>query len=229
MNYLRIIGDVHGRHKDYIQVAKQAEYSVQVGDLGFQYNLEEKHLDHTRHVFIGGNHDNYDIYHDTKHALGDYGEESLGDISFFFIRGGFSIDHLARKQHYRITGQKSWWEEEQLTLKQGDAALDAYIKAKPTIMLSHSCPQDVARIIGNPSVLKAFGYDPHKFRTNTQMLLQSCFEQHQPELWVFGHFHLDREVDLNGTKFICLPELKYLDINKDGSYRHFHNTGKINL
>jgi hypothetical protein len=35
--FFRIIGDVHGKYDKYAHVATQAEYSLQVGDMGFDY------------------------------------------------------------------------------------------------------------------------------------------------------------------------------------------------
>jgi hypothetical protein len=33
------------------------------------------------------------------------------------------------------------------------------------------------------------------------------FEAHQPETWVFGHYHVDRDFELKGTHFRCCAEL----------------------
>lgn len=70
--HFRVIGDVHGHLDSYVQVAKKAHASFQVGDMGFNYDylLKKKYpghsspnepLDSNRHVFIGGNHDNYTL------------------------------------------------------------------------------------------------------------------------------------------------------------------------
>ena len=36
--YLRIIGDVHGHYDRYVKLAKKARHSIQLGDLGFDYD-----------------------------------------------------------------------------------------------------------------------------------------------------------------------------------------------
>jgi hypothetical protein len=56
--HLRIFGDVHGNIKSYVEIANQVPCSVQLGDMGFDYG-KLADLDPMRHVFVGGNHDNY--------------------------------------------------------------------------------------------------------------------------------------------------------------------------
>ena len=200
---MRIIGDVHQKYKQYRKVARGAEYSIQIGDMGFHYSL---HINKDNHKFFGGNHDNYRIYDLSPHQIGHWGTYTHGGVKFFFIRGAFSIDKGMRIKDV------SWWEEEQLN--RGDAlqAFDAYVVAKPDLVLTHSCPQVIAQQIGKPHVLRMFGYDPSTFSTATQTLLQNCFEAHQPTKWVFGHMHRNWTMDLNGTNFQCLNELEYLDV-----------------
>jgi hypothetical protein len=42
------------------------------------------------------------------------------------------------------------------------------------------------------------------------------FDQWQPELWVFGHYHFSRNFKIGKTRFLCLNELEpfELDTNK---------------
>lgn len=60
MSHFRLIGDVHGEIASYLKIASPCYTSFQVGDLGFNYEGLAA-LDPARHVFIGGNHDNYDL------------------------------------------------------------------------------------------------------------------------------------------------------------------------
>jgi hypothetical protein len=60
VNYLRLFGDVHGYIRSYAEIAKQVPCSIQVGDMGFDYK-KLSDLDPARHVFVGGNHDNYTL------------------------------------------------------------------------------------------------------------------------------------------------------------------------
>jgi len=206
MPHIRIVGDVHGKLTKYIDIVREHPYSIQVGDLGFSYDCLSC-LDFECHKFFGGNHDNYDVYYETPHALGDYGEFELGGYSLYFIRGGFSID-----KKYRIRSPiKVWWEEEELPRRIYEDVVGDFESVKPKIVLTHSCPQTIARKIGNDYALRMFGFDPSTFSTNTQLLLEECINVHQPELWVFGHFHKDVELVYKGTRFVCLPELGVLD------------------
>lgn len=57
--HLRIIGDCHGKYDKYLHLAKQATYSLCVGDVGFEYSYFERLLDPQFGKMLGGNHDNY--------------------------------------------------------------------------------------------------------------------------------------------------------------------------
>jgi hypothetical protein len=39
------------------------------------------------------------------------------------------------------------------------------------------------------------------------------FIGHKPKLWIFGHWHVPFDEVIAGTRFICLPELAYIDID----------------
>lgn len=88
---IRIVGDVHGKWESYhnvIRAQKNDIYSIQLGDMGFDYH----HLslvDATKHKILAGNHDAYDKMN-TAHWLGDFIE--LNNVQFFFVRGAKSID-----------------------------------------------------------------------------------------------------------------------------------------
>ena len=215
---VRITGDVHGMVAKYADMIldSEVEYSIQVGDMGFNYSDLEI-LDHKCHKFFGGNHDNYHIYKDCPHALGNYGAKRLGDLEYYFIRGAFSIDKKYRLERERKLGVISWWGTEQLSKSQREKAFDSYAKAKPSVMMTHTCPSSISKLIGSPGCLKAFGFDPDTFETGTQNILQKCFDYHKPDVWIFGHFHRTIDFHYRGTRFICLGELRHIDY-KDGEF-----------
>jgi hypothetical protein len=202
---LTVVGDCHGLTDRYVNKVKDLEASVQLGDMAHNYSRLSG-LDPLKHKFFGGNHDNYDIYYQQPHSLGDFGEYTLGGIKFFFMRGAFSIDRIYR------TPKVDWWEEEELSYAQLNECITLYQRLKPAIVITHDCPLPIAEIIGNKRVLINYGFDPHTYRPRTQLALTQMFEIHQPELWLFGHFHLSREVVYKGTKFICLNELEIFEI-----------------
>jgi hypothetical protein len=41
------------------------------------------------------------------------------------------------------------------------------------------------------------------------------FEAHQPKLWIHGHWHVSRNAEYNGTRFICLEELGTIVIDTE--------------
>jgi len=204
---------LRGRH--YHNLVIPADYSVQVGDMGFNYTPLNK-LDSNCHKFIGGNHDNYDHYHSVPHSLGDYGECDLGSFNFFFIRGAKSPDWKQR------TEGVDWWRKEELDYQTGLDALEAYKDVKPRIMISHDCPASVTPFI---SSLTSYDYertfDEPLRSSSTQVLLEGCFYAHQPEIWLFGHYHINQTYEKDGTLFVCLGELNYVDFDENG------NMGKL--
>jgi len=211
---LRIISDVHGKIDKYLQRIEGADASVQLGDMScLNYNHMDK-LDYGRHRFFKGNHDNYDLC--CEYDLGDYGTTTLGGVKFFFCRGAFSIDWKQRQYHEQITGDKVWWKQEQLSQQELEEMVEAYTKAKPAIMISHTCPDSIAKKFDG-TTLKHFNYNPDTFTTPTQQALQACIEIHQPSLYVFGHFHSDRIIQERNTTYICVGELSTIDIDNNGN------------
>jgi len=215
---LRIIGDVHGKYKEYLKIASESEYSLQVGDMGFDYEPLSP-LESSNHVFVGGNHDNYDDYYQTPHAITssdgskDFGSAVLGGVSLFFVRGGFSIDKQSRLRSMSWGGPPTYWFNEELKEDVLEKALEAYKAAKPDIMVTHECPKMLTSMVGDDRVLTGFGFDPLSFATLTSIFLQKMFDCHKPSLWYFGHYHNDWSHTIDGTTFICLDELGFVDVN----------------
>lgn len=207
MAYLRIIGDVHGLYNEYIDLAKEAEYSIQLGDLGFDYQLVDKFLNPSFHRILGGNHDNYTeengiFVMQPKHFLGDYGTYTVPKIGqFFYVRGGYSIDKAYRRENV------DWWPAEQLSYTLALQALESYKKTRPRLMLTHECPSTILDVVAEKKM-----WDGALIRPSmTANLLASMLEVSQPSLWIFGHHHRYFDRMIGGTRFICLPELGYID------------------
>lgn len=188
-----LIGDVHGLISQYnqtIQKIPKGDKSIQLGDFGFKKSHDWflDNIDYNQHKVMFGNHDYYP-YIDEPHSLGDFGVYE----GIFFIRGAWSIDH-----YLRILGRDLFHEEE-LTYTQFVACLELYEQVKPSIVISHDCPREVRKEMFNI-------YD----KSTTSNGLQALFEVHQPDLWVFGHYHKSRKEIINKTEFICLDELETL-------------------
>ncbi len=181
------IGDVHGKFNRYLDLVKGHAGSVQVGDMGFDYQ-SLNHL-HLTHRFIKGNHDNYEMA--DPHDLGDFG--NWGDIGF--VRGAYSIDTYRRIEGY------DKFRNEELSYQEMSQAIGHIVANQPKIMVSHDAPQCV--------VSQFFGIDD---RSHTRNGLQAIFEQHQPKVWIFGHHHKSVDEYIGDTRFICLAELETIEV-----------------
>ncbi len=226
----RIIGDVHGKFKQYVELAEGAEYSLCVGDVGFNYNYLDR-LDPEHHKCIGGNHDNYTPIECTackgkkcekcemrgywfcllsKHFLKDYGVwEVPGFGPIFYVRGAWSID-----KHFR-TPMVSWWKDEELTREQFGRANQYYQEVKPDFVVTHTCPASVIHEFFKPNM---FGDKTTENLTERQ--LDWLYTYHQPKKWFFGHWHQNWTKELEEfrtrkkTEFTCLAELAHVDFEK---------------
>ena len=204
---LRIIGDVHQKTKQYLKLIKETDYSIQLGDFGFNYDCLDN-VDSNFHKITSGNHDNMNIVHQYPHFLGDFGTYTIDNpqqIPFdcFFIRGGYSIDKA-----YRTEGI-SWWANEELSWEQMNECVKEYKRVKPDVVISHECPAEIIPYV----VQNNFNITP----SSTSRLLNELLTAHQPELWFFGHlhntceYHDDRKQEKK-TIFYALDELDYIDL-----------------
>lgn len=104
---IRITGDVHSKQDQYINLVKDCEFSVQLGDLGFNYD-RIKVLDSNKHQYLPGNHDWYgrdindNLIKPTEHRLNDFGiiprkpNSNIPDM--LYVRGEHSIDKMYRTE-----------------------------------------------------------------------------------------------------------------------------------
>jgi len=192
-----IIGDVHGKVERYKEITDNCNFSICVGDFGFEqeWRWHRKNISAGNHMINMGNHDYLPFLNDDA-SLENYFHFNLRSI--FSVRGAESID-----KHLRTEGL-DWFPNEELTYQEGLAAVDAYVEAKPRIVISHDCPQSILE-----SLFK-MGWSYGK--SQTRQLLQAMFEAHQPEYWFFGHHHEHRDSAINGTRFICLGELETFEL-----------------
>jgi len=200
---ITLIGDVHGKYKHYHEIIRQTKrhpYTIQIGDFGFKYDTLSN-VDSTRHLILGGNHDNYDICYNYPHFLGDYGYTRLNGIDFFYYRGAYSIDI----QHRTIG--IDWWQDEQVTIDQFMKARELYRSVKPDVVISHDCPFDIAT--------QMLHMDQRIIENNTTWALQELLNIHQPKFWFFGHWHRSKNIQYGNTKFRCLDELETYQLTKD--------------
>lgn len=194
---ITLIGDVHGKYERYHRIVREKDrypYSVQLGDFGFDYTTL-KNVDSKNHVFIGGNHDNYDKIKNLPNYLGDYGYMvNFNGIDFFYYRGAYSID-----RQYRTIGI-DWWENEQVGIEEFMKARELYREIKPDIFLAHDCPDFM--------VPQYIGPNAKVYENITNWALGELYKIHQPKLFIHGHYHISKTTQYGDTKFVCLNELE---------------------
>jgi hypothetical protein len=231
---LRVIGDVHAQieqadlftrdGRPYLEIIADAAYSIQLGDMGDRETYEQlvARVDAERHRFFPGNHDHYDGF--PPHNLGDFGPVLWGGVDFFFVRGAWSSDREKLVQLGQEQGKTIWFEKEELTDEQMRAALEAYLRARPRIVLSHDAPTHVARLawhharrLGAPNSRAVF------CASRTTDFLERLLEYHQPRSWLFGYHHRDWRYKEGGTIFVCVGELSYVDIDSAGNVHGQHS------
>jgi hypothetical protein len=216
---MRIIGDVHGKVDEYVNIANCSDVSVQLGDMSYDYSRMIR-VDSNKHKFLGGNHEDYNKYHKQPHSLGNWGlvndEVTLPfDNKVFFVRGGFSPNVHSLIDEYVLTGKQKWFYDEELKETVLDNAIYNYSIVLPDIVLSHDCPIDVKNTFFDlPEIMKKFEWNKNH-HSRTQNALQCMFNIHKPKLWLFGHWHRSYDMIIDGTRFICLDKLKYKDIIKE--------------
>jgi len=186
------IGDVHGKIDEYLSLRSSYPNTIQLGDLGFNYNKIPHDLNH---VWIMGNHDNWSVTHPCM--LRDFGPYKLNGFEFFYIAGAYSID-----KKYRTVGI-DWFCEEETPYERLLECIDYFASLKPRVVVSHTCPLS--------AVFKLHG--DCRFSSRTEHALEQMFSIHQPEYWIFGHHHKKFKKTINGTRFICLSELGLIEID----------------
>lgn len=217
-----VCGDVHGKTERFMRIVNQAEAAglavIQVGDmgLGFRGTL----LPHLgkQHGFIRGNHDGPDECRMHPNYMGDYGFDLARNL--FWLAGAYSIDYEWRQNRERGGGDKVWWDDEELSQDKLDKAFDLYSQSKPRVVVSHECPASVAKeMIGPLLITPSYGHADTYYSaklgctgSRTARMLEQMFERHQPEAWIFGHYHMDWEKQINGTRFVCRAELSTIEI-----------------
>ena len=152
------------------------------------------HFGGSNHYINPGNHDYGPVLqYQTNQSCGNFAYFDQFDI--FTVRGAESID-----KHLRTEGI-DWFPNEELNYREQLEAFDKYCDIKPKVVISHDCPQKVANAL--------FGiYD----KTQTRFMLEMMFQEHQPELWIFGHHHKSKDVQIGRTQFVCLSELETFEI-----------------
>lgn len=209
MSKIVLIGDVHGKTDQYQKLLRQKYENVrtiQLGDMGVGFKGVGLHKLPDNHKWFRGNHDAPGKCRGYESYLGDYGY--LPEDSLFWLAGAFSIDRAWR------TEGVSWWPDEELSPAELTKAIELYKSVKPRFVLSHEAPSTAAKrmlmgLVGNS------GYFSAKLEcsmSRTAEALQCMFDFHEPDEWVFGHYHIDKSFLLGHTTFTCVAELSTYEL-----------------
>lgn len=201
------IGDVHGKFGPYKSIIKNHINTIQVGDMGIGFrdpmldksfrNPPYNAMLKDGHRFIRGNHDNPNSCRFHSQWIKDGTIE--GDV--MFIGGATSIDREWRIKDY------TWWEDEELSIQELGLMADIFRSQRPRVMVTHECPQSIA-----DTMLAEFNMAKFNDASATRQAFQVMLEAHQPDIWIFGHWHVSFDKMINGTRFVCLNELETKEI-----------------
>lgn len=197
---MRFIGDVHGKVDTYLALIEGVDESIQCGDMGIGFvEIPKISVDH---LWVRGNHDNPNLAEKHPNCIrdGSFWEKE----SIFFLGGAWSIDWEWRQRLEANGGRKCWWPTEECSVPKLQKIIDYYEECKPRIVVTHDCPTIMAHEI----------HSQHEWdKSKTRQALDRMFEIHKPNMWIFGHHHINLMRDIDGTRFICLDELEFVDIN----------------
>jgi predicted phosphodiesterase len=214
MTKTRFIGDMHGLKYELALILDNLPDDItsviQVGDMGVGFgqgdywheSLDEL-MQSKNAKFIRGNHDSPEVCKTMKSWIPD----GLIQNDMMMIGGAWSIDYQWRTMGLDL------WEDEELSHTELNRLIDVYDLVRPRIMVTHDIPYSVATqlffVEGRPL------YGRGQYKTRTGLALATMFEIHKPDLWVFGHWHYDIDGIIDETRFICLNELSYCDVNME--------------
>jgi predicted phosphodiesterase len=195
---VRYIGDIHANYQNWLGIIDGADESVQVGDYGIGFRQPPyAHFAPRNHRFIRGNHDNPARCFGEEHYIHDGTIE--GDI--MYVGGALSIDRSMR------TEGVDWWRNEELSYEEFDTLIEKYADNKPKMMVTHECPDYVATCL--MSHYRRTKYDD---KSITRQAFDAMWDIHMPEIWIFGHWHLNYDQKIGDTRFICLNIEEFIDI-----------------
>jgi len=234
---LRLVGDIHGRYETYFKLIESIPYSLQLGDMGFNYAPLVESVDPERHKFVPGNHDGYH-----KELVSDLTEAEFVGNRFYtdsydprnivlqiyrfthlpphFVGhwGTWNVPETDKKiffargassidRRYRTFGV-DWFHEEQLAYTEWQQCFKDYEKAKPEFVVSHDAPFFLLPELVNP----AWGCMEQSITTAG---LAELWNRHQPRMWVFAHYHRSWRRKYGNTFFVCLNINETLDLDKE--------------
>ena len=204
---MRFFGDLHGKVFEYFGQAAEVAESIQVGDFGFGFmspKLTEASIrfqDSGNHIFIRGNHEAPEVFRKAPGWVED--GSYIPHLEMMLIGGARSIDHGTRVEGF------DWWPDEELSQDELDTIYRTYCMVRPRIMVTH----DVADGAAHAMFDMAIPNRRFEYTSITRIALQRMWDFHQPDLWVFGHWHHTQKKKIGNTEFVCVGKNEYIDID----------------
>jgi len=207
----RFIGDVHGYKYELSLVLHNLPADVntviQVGDMNvgmgqgdfWHESLEEMLIGVNGH-FIRGNHDNPAQCREMLPWIKD----GIIQNDVMFIGGAWSIDYQWRTRGVDL------FDDEELSYEELHKMIEIYDHVRPKVMVTHDCPLSVSNKL---FIERNKSFSGVQYKTRTGSAFEEMFKIHKPAMWIFGHWHCDTDEVIDGTRFICLNELSYADID----------------
>lgn len=211
MKTLTFIGDVHGHIEEYASLLGEGP-TFQLGDMGAGF-VPLSHGQDAKHRFIRGNHDDPAVCQAHLNYAGEFGYDP--EYHLFFMGGAWSIDYAWRLAQMAQGGPAIFWKDEELSPERLEEAFNLYVEIKPDIVATHECPAQITKPLLKALALNTGSYFDAKMpcgQSRTSRALQRMFEAHKPKVWFFGHYHINRVLEVEGTKFVCLAELSQGEI-----------------
>jgi predicted phosphodiesterase len=217
----RFIGDVHGYVYELRiildDIPADVTSVVQVGDMGVgfgqgDYWLEslEDLLQSANARFIRGNHDNLS----TCKTMSTWIPDGRVENDVMFVGGAWSIDNPNAPPGWQKRIENyNWWRDEELSYPELYNIHNTYVVARPRVMVTHDIPQSVSSELFFAEGRILHGKD--QYDTRTGLALDDMFSMHKPKLHIFGHWHHNIDEVVDGTRFICLDELSYIDVDME--------------
>jgi hypothetical protein len=95
------------------------------------------------------------------------------------------------------------WPDEEHSAQDLQVLLEMYMLHRPRRVVSHEGPASAVAAL----------FRPRHYRPSvTSQALDAMLRLHQPEEWIFGHWHARRDERDGKTRFICLEEGGWIDL-----------------
>lgn len=206
------IGDVHSKYRRYKRIMRECTDSIQVGDIGLGFrrrygvragewhsNPPHHAMKRGNHRFIRGNHDNPAVCREHSQYIADGTVEG----GMMFVGGAASVDRMHRLEGY------DYWSDEELNIPQLNDLIDKFVAVRPRVMVTHDCPEELAKIM----CAMSGRVEKRHWPSRTREAFQTMWSAHSPDIWIFGHWHFSFDSVANGTRFICLAECEAREID----------------